>query len=543
MERANPIALIFALFAMLVLFGGAGWLKDGIYLAKHEGDALHFHEIVLRMAQGQRPHLDFMTPIGAMAFKPIVWFIDADTGPGRALVLAQVMILLALFPVVWWIGVTRLTTIQAVCLGLVTTVLVTAFVHGEPEPTLSVSMHYNRWAWAVASLVIATAILPASDLHVPAVDGAIIGVGLALILLTKVTYAAGFGPAVLVALIIRREWMALAAAVLCGLAALGLYTAVNGVPYWLAYLQDILAVTGSENRSFPSLSVREVIAAPAYLGGSLILLASVIFLRQARRSGAGLILLLLAPGFIFVTYQNFGNDPQWLYFLPILLFALRPGGEVYNGLGWDMRKAITLAAVIAMALAAPSFLNLVYSPFRHLSADTAKYKPLLRDDPVLGDVYTITARAYAAGHARTVTHPGAPMEAYAVELDEPRKPTEIAGEILPICELTSGLVAYIDVIAKDLEAAGFGGSSVMVADVFSTIYWLYGDFKALHRGAPWSYGTAAGLEDADYFLVPFCPLHPHTQLQIVDAVQDRPEFTLTEIRRTRLYILFRVSRA
>ena len=75
------------------------------------------------------------------------------------------------------------------------------------------------------------------------------------------------------------------------------------------------------------------------------------------------------------------------------------------------------------------------------------------------------------------------------------------------------------------------------------VYWLYGDFKALHRGAPWSYGTAAGLEDADYFLVPFCPLHPHTQLQIVDAVQDRPEFTLTEIRRTRLYILFRVSRA
>ncbi|MCB2159989.1 MAG: hypothetical protein KDD95_17150, partial [Rhodobacteraceae bacterium] len=56
----------FALIVIAVL-GGVALAKGGFYLGMHEGDAIHLAEIVLRMADGQWPHLDFMTPLGVLS--------------------------------------------------------------------------------------------------------------------------------------------------------------------------------------------------------------------------------------------------------------------------------------------------------------------------------------------------------------------------------------------------------------------------------------------------------------------------------------------
>ena len=542
MERSNPLKLFFALLGILLVWGGAGWLHDGFYLAKHEGDAVHLIEILLRMDAGQVPHRDFMTPIGAFAFQPIVWFMTDSTGVGAAFIRAQIAIAAFLLPAVWWLGSTRLALWQGIALGAVITVLCTAFVHGELEPTLSVSMHYNRWAWALAFVGILPALLPAQTARTASVDGVIVGTAFALLLLIKVTYVAALAPAVLIALLVQSKWRMLLTAVLSALVILAVFSILSGFGFWIAYLVDILTVTASESRPNPGMSFREVIASPAYVGGSLTLLASVIFLRQAGQMSAGLILLLLVPGFFYVTYQNFGNDPQWLYLLPLLLLALRPAKGVENGLGWDMRTALTTTAVIAAALAAPSFLNLAYSPFRHLSADVEKYRPLLRGDTVNDDILALAPRAYASGHTTEAFQPGGPMEAYAAELDEWPTSGELAGEALPRCQLASGVVAYFDAVAVELAAQGYSGSAILGADVFSTIYWVYGDFEPVKRGAPWSYGTDAGIENADFFLVPICPLAQSTRKEIVEAVEARSDISLTEVYRGELFILLSVTR-
>jgi len=58
------------LFAILVQMR----LNDGaVLILSFDGDALHMAQIVLRMAEGQIPHQDFVTPLGLMAFLPIVW--------------------------------------------------------------------------------------------------------------------------------------------------------------------------------------------------------------------------------------------------------------------------------------------------------------------------------------------------------------------------------------------------------------------------------------------------------------------------------------
>jgi len=559
MERANPLVLIAGSLGIFLLFAGPGFFMDGVYLAKHEGDAVHFLDIVLRMAAGQVPHLDFMTPIGGLAFQPVVWFMGPGTGVGHAFTYAQMAVLAALMPAVLWVGISRLTTLQGLGFALIISVLVVAYVHGEAEPTLSLSMHYNRWSWAVAFIAVALAVLPPREISVPVIDGAIIGLALAILGLTKVTYAIALVIPLLVAVGQRREWSAIVSGFVAGLALFGVYTAIYGVNYWIGYIHDLAVVANSEVRSIPGRPLPDVLGGPAFLGATIAAYASVIALRQAGVKREGLSLFLLAPAFFYVTYQNFGNDPQWLYLLVILLLALTPTAEVRNGLGWDMRRVLTIMAVVCAALAAPSFFNLAYSPFRHLNTPHEDYTPLIPGGTLNSDIYTTSDRAYAAAYTWDMLTPESPFATYAERLEKPvpEDPEEaeaaaaaaamrdtkvtILGEALPDCELADGLIAYFDAVAQGLEDAGYAGRRILMADLFSTINWVYGDFPPLRRGAPWSYGTAAGLENAEYLLVPLCPMHKPSRKLIVEDVLAQPEYTLTFETRTPLFNLYRVS--
>ncbi len=543
MERANPFVLIIGLILMALVWGMAGWLQDGLYIAKHEGDAIHLLDILMRMEMGQTAHVDFLTPIGSMAFKPIVWLMGPEVGAGRAFLGSQVLILAALIPAVFWIGISRLSTVQALCFGLIVTVLTTALVHGTSAPISSVSMHYNRWAWVFAFLAIILAILPPSGLRLPVLDGVIIGTCFAILALIKVTYVAAFVLPVFVALLLRRDWIAFVSGVVSGAVFLGVYTGLNGLDYWSAYLNDVVTVTLSDTRAIPSHPLSGVIAAPEFIGASIVVLLSVIFLRQSRQMNGGLVLLLLVPGFFYVTFQNFANDPQWLYVLPVILFSLRPKIEIRNGFGWNLGTAITYSAIIAMALAAPSFLNLAYSPFRHLAVDKAEYGPLLTDGGINEDIQAPIPRMVKIQHLWDIMDPGQLYADYASQLGDPPKALTILGEVMPRCATAPGFLPYFDKIAKDLEAAGFSGKDIIQTDVFSTVHWIYGEFPPLERGAPWSYGTEAGLGAADYMLVPLCPLSQETRGHIVESITRHPEVTLTEVHRGPLFILYRISKA
>ena len=101
-----------------------------------------------------------------------------------------------------------------------------------------------------------------------------------------------------------------------------------------------------------------------------------------------------------------------------------------------------------------------------------------------------------------------------------------------------GHTTVFNTIVQDLEGAGFAqGQQLMVADLLSS-YWMFGDLQPLRNGAPWHYGGLPGFENADYLLVPLCPIETRSRQQILEAV-EHSGVTLTEIRRTPLYILYR----
>ncbi|SOC15593.1 hypothetical protein SAMN05877809_10826 [Rhodobacter sp. JA431] len=533
------VALIYGLVQALAPFW-AGALR----LAQHEGDALHLADLVLRMGEhGQLPHLDFLTPLGIGGLWPIAIFVKAGLGFGHAFMAGQALVAALLFYPALRAGQSRFPGALAWLFVAYVLGLCLALVHGEARTGTSLSMHYNRWAWALAYIALPLAMLEPLDVRRrPWLDGGLIGLMLSGMALIKVTYFLAFAPVIVVALLVRRDFKALGVAVLAGLAVVVVLTLILGVPFWLAYAKDLILVAGSEIRSAPGDSFGEILGAPAHIAGTLLLLATVIFLRQAGEMSAGLLLLLLTPAFAYVTYQNFGNDPQWLVFLGLVALALRPDGMMTNGLGWRLRDAVLVAGAGALILGAGSAINLVISPVRHVFSEAEGRVPLLSARPHDDDVQILSPRLYAAKQTVRMDGAGQPFERFAelgkgaVEGEKPQKDAVLNGEILPDCEMAS-FNALFEQEVSELVAAGYAGQSILSADLFTAL-WLYGPIAPVKGAAPWYYGGAPGLSHADHLLVPLCPSNKVTRAQMLSAINEGG-WTLVEELRTPTFVLLK----
>ena len=527
--------------ALVMALGLAVWsvalLAKGVFVIDmHEGDTLHLLDMVMRMARGEMPHLDFMTPIGILAVAPIAGFVGAGLGVGLSILAAQVAVAVILFPAVWRVAVSRFPGFWAHAYALFVLGLVLAVIHGEAARVVSVSMHYNRWAWALAYVAIPLALLPARTVRREALDGGLVGLALAGLALVKMTYFIAFLPPVALAMLIAGRWRMILAALVAGMGAAAVLTALAGMEFWLAYARDLLAVAGSEARPMPGDALDLVVSGPEHLTGSLALSAAVVILRQTPAKAAGLFLLLLFFPFVYVTWQNWGNDPQWLNLLAFMVLALRPEGALHNRLGWDLRQVLTLIAAVALANAAPSTINILSSPFHHISRADEDRVPLVSGDPVLADLLGEKERYWRRYLRVPGDGPGTGLEAFAAQVEQ-EDPVMLAGKALPDCSADGGHTAVFTAIARDLEGAGFGGSAIFGADLLSG-FWLYGDFRPLKGGAPWHYDGLPGIRNADYVLVPTCPLTPAVRDRIAKAINSAG-IELTNVRETPLYTLYR----
>lgn len=537
MTHKKP-AVLAAFFAILILLlGGVSIWKGGLYIGKHEGDTMHLMQIVFRMAEGQTPHIDFMTPIGALAFWPIAVLVKAGMGVGMAVIWSQVAAALVFLPILVWVAKTRLTPWVGAFFGLIIMVLLMSLVHGEAQRSVSISMHYNRLAWAAAFVAIVMALLPPKSGR-GTVDGIILGLMICVMAMIKMTYFVSFAVPILVALVLTKQTRAIAVAAITGLAVVAVITISQGIGYWLAYAGDLLTVAGSDVRSAPGEPLTAVMGAPAYLGGSLAVFISIIFLRQAKVETGGLVLLLLVPGFFYVTYQNFGNDPQWLLLVTVLLLALYDQAEeAVTRFGINAKSALLTMAGVTFALTAPSFFNLAYSPFRHAAIDVADYAPILPRGAVHTDLQSADLRVNRVD-ARVALDGQIESLPFYEDRDEA---AILMGEEIPRCTIELGLPRVMDVIARDIDAAGLSqGRSMFAADIFAS-HWLFGDLEPMEKGAPWYYGGAPGLKDAELLLVPLCPVSQSVQVEIFEILNglvDAGKLQLTEVRRTDMYVLF-----
>ncbi|MBV1866335.1 MAG: hypothetical protein KUG69_00290 [Marinosulfonomonas sp.] len=535
MSRPNPTVLFGFFVAVIVAMCGVSLMKGGLYLGKHEGDTLHLMQIILRMADGQWPHLDFMTPIGVLAVAPISVFVTLGYGAGMAIILSQLLVAAVLLPAIWWTAYSRMRGVAPYLFGLFVIVMVTALVSGGPSTELSISMHYNRWAWAISFIVIALTFIPSKLPPRPGLDGFLIGVMMAALLLVKMTYFVSFALPVVVGMLARRNFSMFLIALLSGLAVMLAISLTAGFDIWQAYLRDLLSVMVSDIRSNPSGSFGDTIAGPSQITSSVALLLAVVLLRNAGEAVGGILLLLLVPGFFYVTYQNFGNDPQWLLILGVILLCVTPEQGLKNAFGWNLRTAVKINAAIALAVVTPSFVNMAFSPVRHYFLDVELYAQLLPNDAKHTDINVVIKRAYQVNAAIALDGEGTALASFA-EHSERNEPVILNGEIFPHCEVQSGFSVWFDAIVSDLDQAGLAdGKRIFAADLFSS-HWMFGPLLPLKGGAPWYYGGVPGIESADYVLVPICAVIPDFSRQALEAIYEAG-ITLNEVRRTPLYVL------
>ena len=525
MSRPSPGKLA-AFFAILLAASALPvWLKGGLYLTNFEGDAFHLADIVLRMAAGERPHLDFLTPIGALAFWPVVLFQRAGLDLGHAFAAGQALFAaLAAIPL-WRAAASRLSRLTAYVFGGVVILLLTSLSHGYDTANLAVSMHYNRWAWALVFAATLLVLLPDRGRPRPTLDGALTGAILVTVALLKVTYVVTFAPALLLIALLRGETRMIAAGLGTALALAGLLLIAPGFAHLAGYVQDVQAVAAAPLRKAPGLELADLAVSPAYLAPTLVLIGAALFLRRARYRAEGLALLILLPAFLVTTWQNFGNDPLWLVLLAAILAAL------YDADRANLRPVAVLAAV-ALALSVPMLVVHGGSGLRLLTLDTARYTALVPGRDGLADLHMATRPAHLA-RARTVLNDEPPYD--RLDLTRP-DPATVAGEPLADCQLLTGFKGSLELIAADLMAEDW---PVFPADILSS-HWLYGG-TPLPGASPWNYGTLHGAENAGHILVPLCPISARARARILSELEDAG-VPLTLTRRTPTYLLFEVTR-
>jgi len=539
MSRPNPLIL---LLILVVTFTGSSWLglRQGVLLiSAHEGDTYHLLDVLFRMEQGLAPHLDFMTPLGILSFLPIDFFMAQGLGVGQSILWSQVLMAAILSPAIFYTAWSRLSPKVGYFFAGFTILLVLAISYGGSEPGLSMSMHYNRWGWALGFVVILLAFAPTRGRSLPFVDGFLLGLGLSFLVFLKVTFFVALAPGIALVLCLHRRWATIGATVATGLLIAVFATFLLGFDFWLRYLGDLLVVAASDVRPHAGLPFGDLISQSSTIAISIVGFLSLLLISRAGHRAEALGLVLLLPGCFYITYQNFGNDPKWLVPMIALMLVLRPepGARVVQGT--DIHTGLTAVCTAAVLLFLPSATTLAMSPLRHASQDISLYQPMLPDLPAHDDILVRSDRGNTMTAQVELDVPGSPWFGYR-DLAGRSDPVPLAGVELPACELQAGTLAWFNEISADLAQAELpSGSQLFVTDILAA-FWLFGDVAPLANGAPWYYGKLAGMENADFVLAPKCGYVPRARALMVDEL-EASGFTLTPIRNNELYVLYSVD--
>lgn len=510
-------------------------LPSKLMISAHEGDLMHMLDATMRMANGELPHLDFMTPIGILGFAPVAGFLALGFPVGKATLLADAALLALMLPAIWWLSATRLSRGQAYFFGAVMVVTMMAVVYGGSSSSISLSMYYNRWGWSFTFLLLVTILFkPRKDMAESWAAPLIVGLSMAALAMLKMTFFVPLLPVVVVILLTQKQGKLLLKAAAIGLLAGGLLLAWLGVDFFLAYVHDLLVVTRPESaRVNTGVSLSDIVASPGTIITSIILIAALVIFRKSGRMHQGLMVLVLAPAFAYITYQNWGNDPKWLFLLILYIWANLPEPEAKPVFGVPARQGALALIIASFTVIFPSIFAMATTPFRvAISAKTGDFAKLELNGGV-SDIWLPERRVSDIMGEQAIS--GWPT--LMPDLD----PLTINGFTFPDCKLSNTLMAQYSGMAQQIETVGAArGAPVLVADVL-TYLWLLADIGRVHGAAPWYYGDDSGLANAAYLAVPLCPASPALRSAMLKQVKSGG-YGLTEVYRSELMVLYGLAK-
>lgn len=493
------LVAVWAAIAVLLLWPGH------LAIDVVEVDVLHALDGAMRMVAGDRPHLDFMTPLGALSFGGIALPMALGASAADAMIYANLVLGAMLIPPLIWLRATRLEQGQALVAGIMILIFGMSLIYGSASTPNTYGLFYNRWAWSIFIAVGLLILIPARNGRDPQrLDGIIIAISVMMLLLLKITYAVALALPVLVWAIGGQRWKGLASGLITALILIALVTIWAGdLDFWLNYLGNLATVSQSEIRPKPGTPFLTMVGGTTGAPMTLILMASIAVLRMTGAKQSGLLLLCITPGMLLISYQNWGNGPLWLLLVfLVLVVALNHTNVEARLFGRALRPVHVGLCVASVTLIAPYLLNAAASPFRNLSVGDGYEAPLSN---VAGEDLLFPIRS---GHRIRAERP-------TLQTDEPltdpravAMDTEItfAGTVFGPCQLTDGAMNQLNQIAEALaNVPATAGASILYTDLVNVV-WMLSDASALPGGSPWYYGGRSGFGAADYLVVPKCAI-------------------------------------
>jgi len=512
---------IYLLALLAVVAFAMGW-PTRVGITGHEGDLFHMIDAGLRMSEGEIPHLDFMTPLGILSIAPVALFLSLGFAGGKAALLSNLLVTVLLTPAIWWVGQTRLSGLMRLIFGAAMVILGAALIYGGTSTATSLSMYYNRWCWVVVFCMLVAVLWPARYAERGWGLALLLGLGLSALALTKMTFFIAFAPPIGLILLAQRRFFVLAMLAGIGAIVFALTTLLLGIPFWQAYANDLLQVALHSQRSQPGDDLSSILSAPKFIAGSVALVAAIIWLRKSGHLQLGLYLLLLAPAFVLTTWQNWGNDPKWLFLVGFIVAANLP----ISGKMREVGIVISTAAFVALA---PTMLTLTTSLSRGLFVDWTLFAQITPSGP-LSDVWLRTERLAESDVIEPIEGlPGdAPLRVFN-------------GLTIPDCRSQDGLVRLAQAYSTSIHSLpNYQGKAVFMADLLNLVP-LISDVPRLKGGAPWYYGADPGFADAGLIILPKCPLSRETRSAAMDAL-EAADFGLDLVLETPQMFLFAVRR-
>lgn len=179
-----------ALAVCAALFAVTLW-SDGVLVHVTHHDLWFMLDAFQRVSEGQRPHLDFSTPVGPAFYAPMALFPDPTA---RSVLELEVLVASLLLAIALPTLRTRLLgPLLLVAVLLVVLSALTPRKLGRAPEIYSHLALYNQWGFAALILIAVVALVPPRmpSPREQALTSMVVGAALAFLLLLKVTYFAG----------------------------------------------------------------------------------------------------------------------------------------------------------------------------------------------------------------------------------------------------------------------------------------------------------------------------------------------------------------
>lgn len=508
-----PSILLGALVLWIFYSVARGQIAEGrLIVSDFPADTTFVIDAILRIAAGQVPHVDFTLHLGALPY-----VLAAATGaetPVAGFLIAQTVFVAICLLIGLWVWATRLGPLSGSVL-LLFIIVMGQTVSLPARADMSLALFYNRWGWVLVMLFACLTLLP-SRMDAPrAVDGALAGMLAFTMLTVKITFFVGLLPAVLLCALLRGQVRELIWGAVIFLALVGAIFVIEPA-FWPGYLENIAWAAANPLRPNAGTELFTLIGSGWFLVYTLIF---VVFLLTVLRSGGRaetLWMVLAALGFYFIQYQNFQSTPFWLIFLA--LYAMTQAGK-----HWGLVEKAKAGRWAAIAAVTTVFGGLLLMP---MGFGLMQFGPRVESSPHVsfppgGSVNT---------GARFPPWAMEPIETdFSLTFPSPAPYTDN-----PECNIVTGWAGHLLEMAEDLSNLP---GPAFVADSIAPHWYLVGA-EPLPGAALWNYGSARGLENATFVVVPKCATKPDYKREILREI-ERSGIELTPFRETGRSVIYR----